>query len=117
MSIMPSSKASKPKLPYTFSVAVNDEVYLPDEIGAGRAIKRIRNDDTDTSDILTLSINCMTMTGKPNNGLVDTQVRIFNADDGGTLELAGQETSPEGMKIVSFKVVSSDAGTVNITVW
>ena len=117
MSIMPSSKASKPNLPYTFSVSVGDEIYLPDEIGAGRAVSYIRNDDTDTTDILTLSVNCMTLTGTPNNGLVDTEVRIFDEANGGTLELAGQDTSPAGLKIVSFKVVSSDGGTLNVTVW
>ena len=89
MSIMPSGKASKPKLPLTISVSASDEIYLPDYVGAGRAVSYIKNEDTDTADILTLSINCMTLTSKPNNGLVDTEVRIFDTAQGYGLELAG----------------------------
>ena len=117
MSIMPGAKSSKPKLPLTFSVSASDEIYIPDLIGAGRAVSYIRNDDPSTTDVLTLSVNCMTLTGKPNDGLVDTAVKIFDENAGATLELSGQDISPTGMKIISFKVVSSDSGTINITVW
>jgi hypothetical protein len=117
MSIMPGAKSSKPKLPVTISVSAGSTIYIPDYAGAGKSVSYIRNDDTSTTDLLTLSVNCMTITGKPNNGLVSTEVRIFNESSGSTLELAGQDVSPTGMQIVSFKVVSSDSGTINITVW
>lgn len=117
MSIMPSAKARRPKASVTLNVNTGTQVKVSDYVGQGKAIKYIRNDDTVTSNILEIRVNCMTMTGKPNNGLVDTPVRIYNLEHGATIYLDAGETSPEGMVIESFQVIDSDSGAIDITMW
>ena len=117
MSIMPSAKARRPKSSITINIDSGNQIYVPDYVGAGKAVKYIRNDDVITSNILELRVNCMTTTGKPNNGLVDTPVRIYNTQHGATIYLDAGETSPEGMVIESFEVVDSDSGAIDITMW
>lgn len=116
MSIRPQSSSMRRVLPLTIEVNVNDQIYIGDYV-PGRAITQIRNDDATTTNDLTLRVNCLVRSGKPNTGLVDTPVRIWDEALGATLVIGGTETSPEGMQIESFVVTGSDSGAINITVW
>lgn len=121
MSIQPGPQhGALPKRPVSVSsVDTDTQIVCSDYFGAGSAgATAIRNDHDVAGQYLTVQINCMTRNHKPNDGLVHTEVRIFDTSAGASVEIDAGETFSPGYAIDSFQVTANDAaGAVSITIW
>jgi hypothetical protein len=120
MAIHGSPSARRPKAPVTVTVALNSEVVVSDYLGAGVLATNITNTDASALDVLGIRVNCMTKNRRPHPdypGRVEQTVQIWNTADGALFELGGGESTPAGLAIESFKVVTTDNVSVTVIIW
>lgn len=118
MAIHPDDSVRKPKGPVTITgVDTGTQIVVSDYLGAGRAARFIKSNDSSATNFLGVRINSLTINYKENDGLVGTPVKIW-ATSGAEFLIAGGSIIPEGIAITSFEVVSNDnTSPISITIW
>ena len=78
MAIHPDDSVRKPKGPVTITgVDTGTQIVVSDYLGAGRAARFIKSNDSSATNFLGVRINSLTINYKENNGLVGTPVKIW----------------------------------------
>lgn len=120
MSIQAGPQSGAPsKRPVTISgVDAGTQIAVSDYFGSGTTAVSVRNDNTTSGEYLVIQVNCLTRNYRPVDGLVHSEVRIWNTSQGASFTLDAGEKTPDGLFIESFQVTGNDSSsTVSITMW